>query len=74
MIFFGVTTIMAAVLNIKNIYIPQVLEPETLMPGLINLVLTISILVCVAIIFYNAIPLWIRAAVKIFQVTAAKGI
>jgi carbon starvation protein len=61
MIFVGVTTITAAYLNIKNIYIPQSLETSTMVPGMINLILTLSILICVAIIFYNAVPKWIKA-------------
>jgi hypothetical protein len=59
MIFVGVTTVTAAFLNIRNIYMPQVLDPATFVPGLINLILTGSILVSVAIIFYNAIPKWL---------------
>ncbi|MBK8880803.1 MAG: carbon starvation protein A [Bacteroidales bacterium] len=59
MIFVGVTTVTAAFLNIKNIYLPQVLVPSTFMPGLINLILTCSILCCVFIIIYNALPKWI---------------
>jgi carbon starvation protein len=61
MIFVGVTTIAAAYLNIKNIYIPQVIVKSTKVPGLINLILTISILICVVIIFYNAVPKWVKA-------------
>jgi len=61
MVFVGVTTMTAAYLNIKNIYIPQVMVSNTLLPGLINLVLTLSIIICVVIIFYNAFPKWIAA-------------
>jgi len=61
MIFVGVTTISAAYLNIKNIYIPQVRESGTMIPGLINLILTLCILICVFIIIYNAVPKWIKA-------------
>jgi carbon starvation protein len=61
MVFVGVTTMTAAYLNIKNIYIPQVKEASTLVPGLINLVLTISIMIYVLVIVYNAVPKWIRA-------------
>jgi carbon starvation protein len=61
MLFVGVTTTTAAYLNIKNIYIPQIEETSTRVPGLINFVLTLSIIVCVLIIFYNAVPKWIRA-------------
>jgi hypothetical protein len=34
---------------------------ETLVPGIINLALTVSIIVCVFIILLNAIPGWIKA-------------
>jgi len=66
MIFVGVTTITAAYLNIKNIYIPQVIVKSTKVPGLINLILTISILICVVIIFYNAVPKWVKAIKSCF--------
>jgi carbon starvation protein len=61
MIFVGITTMTAAYLNIRNIYIPQIKEPSTQVPGFINLVLTLSIIICVVIIFSNALPNWIRA-------------
>jgi len=61
MTFVGITTITAALLNIKNIYLPQAYESATMIPGLINLVLTLCILVCVGIIFYNAVPKWVKA-------------
>ena len=61
MVFVGVTTMTAAYLNIKNIYIPQVKETTTLIPGSINLILTLSIMTCVVVIFSNAVPKWIRA-------------
>ncbi len=61
MIFVGVTTMTAAYLNIKNIYLPQAGVTETLVPGMINLVLTLCIIVCVFIIFFNAVPLWFKA-------------
>jgi carbon starvation protein len=64
MIFVGVTTITAAYLNIKNIYIPQAMESKTLVPGLINLILTLSILICVFVLFYNAVPKWIKAYIN----------
>ena len=60
MIFVGVTTLTAAVLNIKNIYIPQVLDTSTTITGLINLILTICIIVSAIIIIANAVPGWFR--------------
>jgi carbon starvation protein len=67
MMFVGITTITAAILNIKNIYLPQASEPGTSVPGIINLVLTSVILVCVVIIFSNAIPAWVSAYRKYFS-------
>lgn len=61
MTFVGITTLTAAILNIKNIYIPQCRVPETLVPGVINLVLTCLIILSVIIIISNAIPQWIKA-------------
>jgi len=61
MTFVGITTLTAAFLNIKNIYIPQVKEASTLVPGLINLILTVSIIISVLIIISNALPGWIRS-------------
>ena len=61
MIFVGVTTLTAAFLNIKNIYLSQVYVKETLVPGVINLALTVAIIICVFVILFNAVPGWIRA-------------
>lgn len=61
MIFVGVTTLTAAFLNIKNIYLPQLDEKTTLVPGFINLALTGTIIICVFIILFNAIPGWFKA-------------
>jgi carbon starvation protein len=67
MIFVGVTTMAAAFYNILNIYLPQAKAAATQVTGLINLGLTLSIIVSVVIIFYNAIPRWISA----FRLSAA---
>lgn len=61
MIFVGVTTMTAAFLNIKNLYIPQAADRATLVPGLINLILTVAIIVSVIVILANAIPGWVRS-------------
>jgi carbon starvation protein len=60
MTFVGITTMTAAVLNIKNIYIPQVKIAATLVPGLINLILTLCIIISVIIICVNAVPKWVK--------------
>jgi carbon starvation protein len=69
MTFVGVTTMTAAYLNIKNIYIPQIRDSATMVPGLINLILTLCIIICVVIIIYNAVPKWIKA----FRIPGSKG-
>jgi carbon starvation protein len=61
MIFVGVTTMSAAFYNIFNIYLPQASNSATQITGLINLALTASIIVSVVIIFYNAVPGWVKA-------------
>jgi carbon starvation protein len=58
--FVGVTTLTAGVLNIRNIYLPQTGNPATFLPGLINLILTCCIMLCVLIIVFNAVPKWIK--------------
>ena len=60
MTFVGITTLTAAFLNIKNIYLPQVKVESTMVPGLINLLLTLAIITCVFVILGNAIPGWVR--------------
>ncbi|MBA4322942.1 MAG: carbon starvation protein A, partial [Odoribacter sp.] len=61
MIFVGITTLTAGFLNMKNIYLPQTQNPATMLPGLINLLLTASIIVCALIILFNAVPRWVKA-------------
>jgi carbon starvation protein len=67
MFFVGITTFTAGILNIKNIYIPQTLNKDTMVPGLINLVLTAGIIFCVVVILANAVPKWISAAKEQFR-------
>jgi carbon starvation protein len=64
LIFVGTTTMTAAFLNIKNIYFPQLFVQATRTPGIINLVLTVCIIICVFVILINAIPGWIKAIRK----------
>jgi len=54
----------AAFLNIKNIYLPQVRDTSTLVPGVINLILTLSIIISVIIILINAVPNWFKSTRK----------
>ncbi|RPH34009.1 MAG: carbon starvation protein A [Bacteroidales bacterium] len=62
MTFVGVTTLTAGWMNMVNIFIPQLADPAKLIPGIINLALTILIMTCVVVVLVNAIPKWIKAA------------
>ena len=64
LIFVGVTTIIAGIMNIRGIYIPQIGMPGKQFQGLINLGLTLVIMVCAGIIIRDAVPAWITAIRK----------
>jgi len=61
MTFVGITTITAGYQNIKNIYLPQVLNSKAQVQGSINLLLTIIIVICVLVVLADAVPKWIKA-------------
>ena len=61
MVFVGVTTLTAGWQNIRNIYLPQAIEGNTRVTGIINMTLTVIIIICVLIILFDAVPKWIRA-------------
>ncbi len=61
MAFVGITTITAGIMNITGIYIPQLEEPKHFMIGLINLILTVVIILCVLIILKDLVPGWYSA-------------
>ena len=61
MIFVGVTTLVAGWCNITGIFLPQIDEPAMRMWGIINLVLTVIIMLCVLGIVADALPRWVRA-------------
>jgi carbon starvation protein len=66
MTFVGITTLTAGTMNMLNIYIPQLSEPAKMVPGIINLSLTILIMACVVIVLANAIPRWVNA-VRVYR-------
>jgi carbon starvation protein len=61
MIFVGVTTMTAGILNIKNIFLPQVLVEATRAQGLVNLILTVIIMASLVIILVDSVPRWVKA-------------
>jgi carbon starvation protein len=60
MTFVGITTLYAGISNIIITYYPQMTVKATMVPGLINFVLTILIIGCLFVIFGNALPKWFR--------------
>jgi carbon starvation protein len=65
MVFVGITTVTAGVMNIMNIYIPQIGIPKNHVQGIINLVLTLIIMTSVIIIIRDAAPAWVTAIRKL---------
>jgi carbon starvation protein CstA len=64
MTFVGITTITGGILNMINLYIPQMLTPDSRIQGTINTVLTGLILICVVLIILEAIPKWMKKTGK----------
>jgi len=62
MVFVGVTTMTAAVQNIRGIFIPQLSDPGKSLQGVINITLTVIIMACLVMILLDAVPRWIRVA------------
>ncbi|HOV99213.1 MAG TPA: carbon starvation protein A [Bacteroidota bacterium] len=62
LIFLAITTLTAGTMNILNLFLPQVANPSTRVPGLINLLLTIIIMVCVVTVLVDSAPKWISVA------------
>ena len=60
MTFVGITTITGGVMNMLNIYIPQIANEKTSVQGTINTLLTSIILVCVVLIISVATQKWIK--------------
>lgn len=59
--FISFTTLYAACTNILNIYIPQLMIPESFVKGIINVSLSSIIVICAIIIFTNSIPIWFKS-------------
>lgn len=64
MTFVGITTITGGVMNMLNIYIPQMTGENTRVQGTINTVLTGIILVCVSLIILEATQKWVKGRKK----------
>jgi carbon starvation protein len=60
MAFVGITTLYAGITNVVTIYYPQMMTKATMVPGMINFVLTVVIIICLFVIFGNALPKWFK--------------
>jgi carbon starvation protein len=60
MTFVGITTLTAGWQNIFGLYLPQIGVSDTQVQGIVNLLLTAIIMICVVVILSNAIPKWIK--------------
>ena len=61
MLFVGVTTFTAGIMNIRGIYLPMMLDPAHRFDGIVNTGLTLIIMTSVLVILKDAVPQWIRA-------------
>lgn len=57
--FVGVTTLIAGISNMTNIYYPMLFTGKTMIQGIINISLTGLIIISLFIIVFNAVPNWI---------------
>ena len=67
MIFVGITTITGGIMNMFNIYIPQMTDENTRVQGTINTILTGIILICVLLIILEATRKWFRGTPTIIE-------
>ena len=67
MIFVGVTTITGGMMNLFNIYIPQMNMQNTRVQGTINTLLTSVILICVLLIIFEAAKRWFKGDKKLME-------
>jgi carbon starvation protein len=61
MLFVGVTTFTAGIMNIRGLYLPMTLDPAHRFDGIINTVLTLIIMTSVVVILKDAAPQWVKA-------------
>ena len=60
LVFVGFVTIYAGFSNIFLIYVPMLSDAGKMAQGIVNIVLTASILICVFIVLFDSIRKWIR--------------
>jgi len=61
LIFISITTVYAGILNLINLYIPQMFMDGKQTSGIINTMLTLVILACYGVILSRALPKWFKS-------------
>jgi hypothetical protein len=59
MIFIFIITFTTSIENIINIYYSQLMIPNTMIQGIMNLTLMGVVMICALSIFFDAVPKWI---------------
>ena len=65
MVFLGITTVTGGIMNLANIYIPQISVENTMVQGIISTLITSLILVCVMSIIIVAGRKWFKGGRKV---------
>jgi carbon starvation protein len=76
LVFVAITTIYACWLNLTGNFLPMARDPKTFLPGLVNSILTVVILVSAVVIMAEALRHWIRSATtgKALEKIASVGV
>ncbi|MBI5325380.1 MAG: carbon starvation protein A [Ignavibacteriae bacterium] len=60
LIFVGIVTVTAGIMNISNLFIPMLSQPGKEVTGAINIILTVIIVGSVFVIFFDSVPRWVK--------------
>ena len=60
LIFVGIVTVTAGIMNIKNLFIPMLSQPGKEVTGAINIILTVIIVGSVFVILFDSVPRWVK--------------
>ncbi|MFH0761643.1 MAG: carbon starvation protein A [Bacteroidota bacterium] len=66
MTFVGITTLTASIMNIWNLYWPQMFVKATFVQGFINTAMSLIIIICVGFILGNAVPKWFGKGIRAY--------
>jgi carbon starvation protein len=70
LLFVGTTTITAGVQSVINLYYPMTLVAATRVTGMVNLIVTSSLLVCIAFVIVGSARRWIATVMPVSEARA----